>query len=175
MPLPLIDPTISDTPLTSIAHVIQLAVAPVFLLSGIAALLNVLSNRLSRIVDRARTLEAQASDASEERLRGLHESLGRLRVRAGLASLGITLCTSSAILISSVVIVLFLGTLFNANVRLVIAILFIVAMLALTAGLVMFLREIYISTRYLRIGAPEPEQARAMVVAEPRPPTIIRQ
>ena len=175
MPLPMIDAAVPDTPLTSIAHVIQLSVAPVFLLSGIAALLNVLSNRLSRIVDRARAIEAQVPGAEENRIKGLRESLHRLRIRARLASFGITLCTSSAILISSVVITLFLGTLFNANVRIAIAILFIVAMLALTAGLLMFLREIYISTRYLRIGAPEPEQARAMVVADPPPPTIIRQ
>ena len=49
-----------STDITSIAHVIQLAVAPVFLLSGIAALLNVLNTRLSRIVDRARQLQNES-------------------------------------------------------------------------------------------------------------------
>lgn len=158
MPLPIPLPLPTDTPLISIAHVIQLAVAPVFLLSGIAALLNVLSNRLSRVVDRARLLEAQFPTAQPQRAEVLRSSLKRLAMRARLASFGIGLCTSSAVLISSVVIVLFLGSLFDANVRTAIAVLFIVAMLSLTAGLLCLLREIYLSTYYLRIGEPEPEQ-----------------
>ena len=151
-------PTATDTPLISIAHVIQLAVAPVFLLSGIAALLNVLSNRLSRIVDRARLLEGQFPHATPQRAEGLRISLKRLAMRARLASFGIGLCTSSAVLISAVVIVLFLGSLFDANVRTGIAVLFIAAMVSLTAGLLCLLREVYLSTYYLRIGEPEPEQ-----------------
>lgn len=162
MPLPMLLPTAADTPLISIAHVIQLAVAPVFLLSGIAALLNVLSNRLSRVVDRARLLEAQFPSAPPQRVEGLRTSLRRLAMRARLASFGIGLCTSSAVLISSVVIVLFLGSLLDANVRTAIAVLFIGAMVSLTAGLLCLLREVYLSTYYLRIGEPEPEQKPAI-------------
>lgn len=150
-----------EMPITAIAHVIQLAVAPVFLLSGIAAMLNVLSSRLARIVDRARVLESQFANATPQAAEVLRTSLRRLAKRARLASYGISLCTSSAILVSSVVIVLFLGSLLGLSVRTVIAALFIAAMLALTAGLICFLREIYLSTRYLRIGEPEPEQAAA--------------
>jgi hypothetical protein len=145
-----------DEPITSIAHVIQLSVAPVFLLSGIAALLNVLTNRLARIVDRARSMEAQFPSAAPGRLDPLRASLARMAVRARCISWGISLCTASAILISAVVIVLFLDTIANANGRLLVAGLFILAMLALTAGLLCFLREIYLATRYLRIGEPEP-------------------
>ena len=154
MPLPIAP----DTPLTSIAHVIQLAVAPVFLLSGIAALLNVLSNRLSRIVDRARQLEAQFPSAQPLRMEALRASLKRMALRARLASFGISLCTTSAVLVSMVVIVLFLGSLLDVNVRTAIAVIFIAAMFCLTAGLLCFLREVYLSTRYLRIGELEPEQ-----------------
>lgn len=154
MPLPIP----ADTPLTSIAHVIQLAVAPVFLLSGIAALLNVLSNRLSRIVDRSRQLEAQFPSAQPLQIEALRASLKRMALRARLASFGISLCTTSAVLVSMVVIILFLGSLLDANVRTAIAVIFIAAMLSLTAGLLCFLREVYLSTRYLRIGEPEPEQ-----------------
>lgn len=150
-----------EMPITAIAHVIQLAVAPVFLLSGIAAMLNVLSSRLARIVDRARVLESQFANATPQAAEVLRTSLRRLAKRARLASYGISLCTSSAILVSSVVIVLFLGSLLGLSVRTIIAALFIAAMLALTAGLICFLREIYLSTRYLRIGEPEPEQAAA--------------
>lgn len=169
MPLPMPLPMLSDTPLISIAHVIQLAVAPVFLLSGIAALLNVLSNRLSRIVDRARLLEAQFPHAQPERAEGMRVSLRRLAMRARLASFGIGLCTSSAVLISAVVIVLFLGSLLDANLRTLIAVLFIAAMVCLTAGLLCLLREVYLSTYYLRIGEPEPEQKPALASASAAP------
>ena len=150
--------------IATIAHVIQLSVAPVFLLSGIAALLNVLTNRLNRIVDRARHMEAQFPGASAGRAEILRVSLGRLAKRARLTSWAISLCTSSAILISAVVIVLFIGSILGVDVRVPIAVLFIGAMLALTAGLMSFLREIYLGTRYLRIGVPEPEQESRPVV-----------
>lgn len=158
MPLPAMLPSLAETPLTSIAHVIQLAVAPVFLLSGVAALLNVLSNRLSRIVDRARLLESQFASAPPHKAEGIRASLKRLAKRARLASFSISLCTSSAVLISAVVIVLFWGSLLDVNVRIPIAVMFIAAMICLTVGLLCLLREVYLGTHYLRIGEPEPEQ-----------------
>lgn len=145
----------------TIAHVIQLAVAPVFLLSGIAALLNVLGLRLSRIVDRARALEAELVTTTALRAPALRLSLRRMGIRARLVGWGIGLCTSSAILVSGVVIVLFIGALTGINFRVFIAALFIAAMLALMIGLILFLREVYLATQYLRIGEPEPEQAAA--------------
>lgn len=153
--------------ISSLAHVIQLAVAPVFLLSGIAALLNVLNNRLSRIVDRARRFEAEYPQAGTARVAVLRVSLRRLASRARLVSYGISLCTLSAILISSVVVALFTSASLGGNVRTLISTLFIVAMLALTLGLMFFLREIYLSTRYLRIGEPEPEQSPAAGIVTP--------
>jgi F0F1-type ATP synthase assembly protein I len=170
MPLPFIPASPVETPLASMAHVIQLAVAPVFLLTGIAALLNVLSGRLSRIVDRARLLESQLPGASAPRAQGMRASLQRLAYRARLASYAISLCTSSAVLVSAVVIALFLGSLFNFNARTVIAVMFIAAMLGLTAGLLCLLREVFLSTQYLRIGEPEPEQKPALSLEQDRKP-----
>ena len=123
-----------STDITSIAHVIQLAVAPVFLLSGIAALLNVLNNRLSRIVDRARQLQNEFPSAAPTRTEVLRVSLRRLAARARLVSWGISLCTLSAIMISSVVIALFTSASLGGNVRIAITILFIGAMLLLHSG-----------------------------------------
>jgi len=145
--------------IASIADVIRLAVAPVFLLSGIAALLNVLTNRLARIVDRGRHLEVEFPSAAPGRMQMLRESLGRLALRARLVSWGISLCTGSAILISIVVVVLFIDSLTGVNFSAIIALLFIVAMAALTLGLICFLREISLATRHLRIGEPEPEHS----------------
>ncbi len=152
----------------SIAHVIQLAVAPVFLLSGVAAMLNVLTNRLNRIVDRARGLEAELPTAAPGRVQTLSASLGRLAQRARLISLGIALCTASAILISTVVIVLFVDSVFGFHSSALVATLFIAAMTALTIGLMLFLREIHLATVHLRIGVPEPENSPPAATLAPR-------
>jgi len=154
----------SDIP--TIAHVIQLSVAPVFLLSGIAALLNVLNSRLSRIVDRARQFEREFPAAPPPRMAVLRVSLRRLALRARLVSWGISLCTLSAILIAAVVIALFVAATLGGNVRTAITVLFVGAMLILTLGLMFFLREVYLSTRYLRIGEPEPEASPAAEIVK---------
>ena len=156
--------------IVSIADVIRLAVAPVFLLSGIAALLNVLTNRLSRIVDRGRHLELEFPGATPTRMAALRESLGRLALRARLVSWGISLGTGSAVLISVVVVILFIDSLTGVNLGGIIAALFILAMLALTAGLICFLREITLATSHLRIGEPEPEHAAPGVQVADKPP-----
>ena len=136
-----------DSQLTAVAHVIQLAVAPVFLVSGIAGLLAVLANRLGRIIDRARVLEvvpqSNAAVATE---------LVALSRRAVLINHSITLATSSALLISTVIVFLFLGAFLSLNVVLVVGILFVVAMLALIVGLVTFLREVRLAVHTLHIG-----------------------
>ncbi|GAC1623079.1 MAG: DUF2721 domain-containing protein [Nevskia sp.] len=154
---------VDEPQIASIAHVIQLAVAPVFLLSGIGAILNVLSNRLSRIVDRARQMEAQLPAAAERAL-GLRASLRNLGKRARLANFAISFCTVCAVLICSDIVVLFVGTLIGFNLAVVVAVVFVLAMLCLITGLIAFLREVYLATRYLRIGEPEPEAAAPAVV-----------
>jgi hypothetical protein len=153
--------------IASIADVVRLAVAPVFLLSGIAALLNVLTSRLARIVDRARTLERLISADAPERNVALHASLRRLARRARLVSWGIGLATASAIMISLVVVILFIDSVVGVNLSAFVAVLFIAAMLSLTSGLLFFLREVHLATRYLRIGAPEPEHAPAASTSPP--------
>ncbi len=89
----------------SIAHVIQLAVAPVFLLTGVGAILGVLANRLARVVDRARTLELRRAAAAEgEAAKRLEVQLRTLSLRAKLIGRAITLCTLTALLVASVII-----------------------------------------------------------------------
>jgi hypothetical protein len=137
----------------AIAHVIQLSVAPVFLLSGVSAMLGVLSNRLGRIIDRARGLEARVLNETETQVQTrLHAQINVLARRARLVSHAISLCTICALLICAVVISLFLGAFFRTDVSNVIGVTFIAALCALGGGLVSFLREIYLATRNLRIG-----------------------
>lgn len=137
---------------SDIAHVIQLAVAPVFLLSGIGALLSVLTTRLGRIVDRARRLEDYLAGLDEHLHVPIHGELRILSRRARLANRAISLCTACALLICAVIGVLFVGAILHLDASLWIALLFIGAMAALILGLVLFLREIFLATASLCIG-----------------------
>ncbi|MDQ8153384.1 MAG: DUF2721 domain-containing protein [Gemmatimonadota bacterium] len=139
-------------PITTIAHVIQLSVAPVFLLTGIAGLLNVLTGRLGRIIDRARSLERAMAAGDGEPKAAEHVRLRTLAVRARWINIAISLCVLSAILIALVVVTLFASAFWGSDYRGGVAGLFIAAMLALIGGLVFFMREIYLATSSLRIG-----------------------
>ena len=136
---------------TDIAHVIQLAVAPVFLLSGVGVTLTVLTNRLARIIDRARLLEGRVAGGAMPRL---HEELGTLSRRAQLIHRAITLSVTCALLICVVIAALFLATLLRRDLSWLIASAFILGMLAFTGALVNFLREIFLATVSLRFGPP---------------------
>ena len=142
-----------ETPISAIAHVIQLAIAPVFLISGVATLLSVLANRLGRIVDRARALEAKLERPDEAKAGHMFEELMRLSKRARLVNLAITFGTICALLTCVTIATLFTGTYLPFKVSRVITVLFIAAMFSLFLALVAFLREVIMATRTLRIGA----------------------
>jgi hypothetical protein len=142
----------TEAGVAAIAHVIQLSVAPVFLLSGVSAMLGVLSHRLGRIIDRARSLELRLEGATTDHTAPLQRELALLGRRARLVSHAISLCTICALLICAVVISLFLGAFFGTDVSNLIGGLFIAALTALGGGLLTFLREIYLALRNLRIG-----------------------
>lgn len=140
---------------SDISHVIQLSVAPVFLLTGIASILGVMINRLARIVDRARMFEGQLISTSDEQYADLHARLGTLSRRARLISVGIALCTLTALLVCSVVIMLFIGAFLSFSAAIPAALLFIGALLSFATALVFFLREIFIASSHLKIGIPQ--------------------
>jgi hypothetical protein len=131
-----------------IARIIQLSIAPVFLITGIAGLLGAMSARLGRTIDRARVL------AREPDIKRFHEELNILSRRAKLIYHAITLGTTSALLICFVIASLFISAFVKFAVSKIVAILFIGAMLALIAALLLFLREVFLATRILRIGPP---------------------
>lgn len=131
---------------TTVAHVIQLAVAPVFLLTGIGAILSVLINRLARVVDRFRVLERTLRETRKSEHKAYHAEMARLSHRSRLIHWAISLCTIGALLICMVIATLFIGSLMAVDLSGTIATLFIAAMLALIAGLLSFLREISLAT-----------------------------
>ncbi|UHD14839.1 DUF2721 domain-containing protein [Thiocapsa bogorovii] len=140
---------IQESPITDIAQIIQLAVAPVFLLSGIGAMLAVMTNRLGRIVDRARRVEGEAAEKALDPTAPDSE-LKRLSRRAKLIGLSIGLCTVTALLISAVIAILFLGAFLTFDAAVLVALIFIAAMLAFIAALIFFLREVMLATAGLR-------------------------
>ena len=137
--------------ITSVSHVIQLAVAPVFLLSGVGAILAVLINRLGRIVDRYRVLESSSPKAAADEQAIAQVEMAILARRARLIHWAISLCTIGALCICIVVATLFVGSMLRVSVSQLIALMFVGAMLALIAGLLSFLREISLATGSIHV------------------------
>ena len=135
-----------------IAHAIQLALAPVFLLSGIAAFLGVLTSRLARLVDRARILERDVRQAMAPDPEDAREQLSVMARRSRFINAAITLATISGLLIAMVVALLFSGTFVPINLAAYVAVLFVVSMTALVGAFLSFLLEVRIAIRSLRIG-----------------------
>jgi hypothetical protein len=146
----------SINPVETIAGVIQLSVAPVFLLAGIAGLLNVLSIRLGRVVDRARVVETRLANErhAEHRLVLQSETEG-LWKRIRLVNWSLRMFVTAALMVCLVIMTLFLGELTGRNLTGAIAVIFIGAMNLLILGLILFLFEVGVSTRRIREGIVE--------------------
>ena len=136
----------------SIAQVIQLAVAPVFLLTGVGATLNVLASRIGRIIDRARIMEDQLVKATPEVAADLHARLRVLSKRATLVNRAIGLSVMSGILVSLVVAALFVSAAAKIDLAQPIAVAFVAALLSLACALLYFLREVFMATASLSFG-----------------------
>ena len=137
----------------TLAQIIQLAVAPVFLLAGIAGLLGVLSTRLGRIIDRARVIELRIPEATlAEQQQLLREESTVLWTRIGLINWAIRLCATGALTVCVTIVALFVGDVVRFNISGAIALLFVIAMVLIISGLVFFLREVSVATRHMRQG-----------------------
>jgi hypothetical protein len=137
----------TDIQLGDVSHIIQLAVAPVFLLTGVGTNLMVLTNRLARIIDRSRVLEERYPKASHLEQLHYEAELTTLYRRIHLINRAITLSTSSALLVCLVIAALFLGDAFNLGLAKFIASLFVLAMLTLIGSFIYLLREILVATK----------------------------
>ena len=133
--------------LGDIGHIIQLAIAPVFLLSGVCTNLIVLTNRLARIIDRSRVLEDRLDIAYSDHY--LNE-LDVLYRRSNLINLSITLSTACGLLICLVIAMLFLGDITNISLDKYIAGMFVASVICLIGSFVFLLREIFIASRSMR-------------------------
>ena len=144
-----------DTPthIGDVAHAIQLALAPVFLLTGIGALLNVMAGRLARIIDRGRQLTEHPVSLELQADEKLLVELRSLERRRHLTSVAITASTLSALLVCLVVAALFMEALLQAELKWLVGSLFTGSAVAMVVGLTYFLREVHLAMRTVRIPA----------------------
>ena len=146
-----------ETHITDITRVIQLAVAPVFLLTAIGTLITALNNRLGRVIDRRRVLQGRLRTASAQAVEdsapstgddatmGTRTELHRLARRARLIYFAILAAVAAALLVCLVVASAFVGALLTVELARPVAVLFILAMLALIVCLALFLREVFLA------------------------------
>lgn len=139
----------------SVAHFIQLAVAPVFLIAGVAGLLNVFTGRMARIIDRLEKIDNYISkqknlEDEKKAEKKFSEKRSSLIKRMKNINYAIFLCTTTGFLIAIVIVTMFLSTLFSFRVSEIIASLFIFGMISLIISLFLFLREIYCTISSIR-------------------------
>lgn len=144
--------------LNDVAHAIQLALAPVFLLTGIAGLLNVMAGRLSRIIDRGRYLTEHWGRLVESAPDATRREQEMLETRRHFTSIAVTACTIAALLICVVIATLFIEVMLGVRLNWVVGALFTGAMLALVIGLAFFLREVHLAMQSIRIPTPGAKQ-----------------
>jgi hypothetical protein len=142
-------PTAMESHITDITRVIQLAVAPVFLLTAIGTLIAVLNVRLGRNVDRRRLIEEELRGAEENKQtdeqRARQRELQLLARRIRLIYFAMLSAGLGALLVCLVVAGAFVGALVAVDISREVAVLFILAMFAVIGCLSMFLREVFLA------------------------------
>jgi hypothetical protein len=137
---------------TQLAQGIQLSVAPVFLLTAVAALIGALAGRLARIIDRARWIEERLEELPSAREESYQRELRLLRVRGLLVNWSIGLLTLCAIMTGVTIVALFLGEVSQIRSSKFVPAAFLSALAAFIAALLCFLREVTLATRAITFG-----------------------
>lgn len=132
-------------PIDAITHAIQLAVAPVFLLSAVATLVGVLTGRLGRAVDRRRVLVSALAARDAPLAAGANGELALVNHRISTIYAAIAMSVMGALLICLTIAVAFTAVLAGTHLARMVVVLFVLAMLALIVALALFLREIYLA------------------------------
>ena len=140
--------------LATVTHGIQLAVAPVFLLTAVSGMIGVVAGRLARIIDRARFLENRLEEGAVIPIRALkmYAELMQLRHRGWLVNGCLALLTFCAILIGVTIILLFLGETAELPILKIATVCFLSGVVCFLSALVCFLAETLLATRLLRFA-----------------------
>jgi uncharacterized membrane protein YbhN (UPF0104 family) len=150
--------------LATVTHGIQLAVAPVFLLTAVSGMIAAVAGRLARIIDRARLLENRLEAGNVETTRAIkmYAELQQLRKRGWLVNSAIALLTFCALLIGSTIILLFLGETAEVPILKIATICFLSGVICFLSALVCFLAETLLATRLLQFAQlptqPKPQE-----------------
>ena len=136
-------------PLDELIPVLQTSIGPVILISGVGMRLLTMTNRFGRTIDRSRALISLRSESSNSRRLAVELQLGILWKRARLLRQAISLATVAALLAALMIIVLFMGTLVDLHVAVVVVLLFAACLTSLIGSLLFFLRDINLSLRAL--------------------------
>ncbi|WP_370521463.1 DUF2721 domain-containing protein [Synechococcus sp. LTW-R] len=131
----------AGSPMLGLARAIQLSVAPVFLLTAIAGLLGVISNRLARVLDRAQRLQSVTDEAMD---------LALLKRRMTLLTRASEAVTTTGVLVAAVVAVTFISAIAVIDLTAIVVPLFVVAMVSLMVGLLTLLLDARVSARLIR-------------------------
>jgi len=142
----------NGTLIPGIGQAIQFAVAPALLLVGIGNLLNVVAVRLARIVDRARALERGLGNEQEEQRRLDTAELRVLDRRMKVCHASVGFITASGLFTCLTIIMLFVNGMRGMDYAQIVSILFIAGMAALGVGLILFLAEITVALRVVKVG-----------------------
>jgi hypothetical protein len=140
---------------TEVSRVLQSVIAPAFLLAGIGTFINVMTQRLARVVDQARefAIDDLDDDATPEaaklnlRTKRLHDTFVR---RARLVNRAITLATAAAVMICVLIVLLLADALIHVDLSVPVVVIFVIALVTLISGLLTFLFEIFLATKTLR-------------------------
>ncbi len=145
---------IFSTDLSTVNHGIQLAVAPVFLLTAVSGMIGAVASRLSRIIDRARFLENRLDTGEVEQSRAIrmYTELGELRKRGWLVNGSLALLTLCAMLIGLTIMLLFLGQTAELLIPKIATMSFLAGVMCFLSALVCFLAETLLATRLLRFA-----------------------
>ena len=137
--------------LNEIVPVLQVAIGPVILISGVGLLLLTMTNRLGRAIDRARQLKGELPKRTEQDRQQVLAQVAIIYRRARVIRLSITLAALSALLASALIIVLFVTALLHSEQAMLVSIIFIACMASLFASLVAFIRDINLSLHALKL------------------------
>jgi uncharacterized protein DUF2721 len=135
---------------TDVARLIQLAVAPVFLLTAVGTIIGVLSTRLGRVVDRSRLLEDRLRQLPPEGQKAARWELNLLSRRVRLVYASMVLAVVCALFVGLLIAVAFVDAFIAIDMSKFIGLLFIAAMLAFILSLMVFLREIFLAVTSAR-------------------------
>jgi uncharacterized membrane protein YcjF (UPF0283 family) len=138
-----------------IVHLIQLSVAPVFLIAGVAGLLNVFTGRLIRVIDKLERIdnfvhEKENNDPNYVQPQSIIKRREFLVMRMQNTNMAIFFCTATGFMVAMVIMSVFLSALFSFDTKFFISILFVLAMVSLVIAFILFLREIYFTTSFIK-------------------------